>query len=450
MSGMNERQADLDRLDDLAARARRAGADAADAMLARSAALEASWRLGRNEGVERAEAAELGLRVFIGARQAVVSTTDLGADARGALVDRALAMARAVPEDPHCGLPDSDRLAADPPDLDLADEAEPASDSLLAAAAVAEDAARAVAGVTNSEGAQANWRRGEVAFATSNGFAGGYGATRFMLVASVVAGADTAMERDYAYHSARHRSDLDSPETVGRLAGERAVGRLDPRKQASGQVPVVFDPRVSGGFMRLLASLISGTAVARGTSCLRDRLGERLFAPGVTVVDDPHRPRGLSSRPFDGEGVGGRRTDVVDDGVLTGWLLDSRSARQLSLATTGHAARRPASAPAPAPSNLYLAPGRDSRDALIGAIDSGFYVTEMMGMSFNPTTGDYSRGASGFWIDKGEIGYPVSEMTVAGNLLEMFPAMTPADDLAFHYGLDAPTLRVDGMTVAGL
>lgn len=447
---MRDGEGDLDLLDDLIGRAQRAGSDAADAMLARSAALDASWRMGKNEGVERAESADLGLRVLLGKRQAVVSTTDLGVEARHALVERAMAMARAVPEDPYCGLLEVGQLAAGSLSLDLADDAEPASDTLLAAAAAAENAARAVAGVTNSEGAEASWRRGSVALATSNGFAGRYESTRFGIVASVVAGSDKAMERDYAWHTARHRADLDAPEEVGRLAGERAIRRLSPRKQKSGQVPVVFDPRVSGGFMRLFSSLISGTAIARGTSCLQDKRGEQLFAPGVTIVDDPHRARGLSSRPFDGEGSAGSRRNVVDKGVLTGWLLDSRSARQLDLPPTGHAARSPASTPSPAPSNLYMAPGSDSRERLLENVESGFYVTEMMGMSFNATTGDYSRGAAGFWIDRGTLAWPVSEMTVAGNLLDMFPAMTPADDLEFRYGLDAPTLRIDGMTVAGL
>ena len=447
---MNDRDGDLDRLDDLVARARRAGADAADAMLARSAALEASWRMGRNEGVERAEAADLGLRVFVGARQAVVSTTDLGAGARDLLVERALAMARAVPEDPHCGLPDAAGPASAPPALDLADASEPGSQELLDAAQAAEDAARAVAGVTNSEGAAASWRRGAVSLAASNGFAGRFEATRFGLSAAVVAGADTAMERDYDWRTARHREDLEAPETIGRRAGERAVARLGPRKRASARVPTVFDPRVSAGLVRLLAGVASGAAVARGTSCLRERRGEPLFAPGVSIVDDPHRARGLASRPFDGEGLAGGPLKIVDDGALANWLLDSRSARQLGLSTTGNASRGPAGTPSPGPSNFYMTPGSESPEALVGAIDSGFYVTEMMGMSFNAVTGDYSRGASGFWIEKGEIADPVSEMTVAGNILDMFPAVVPADDLEFRYGVDAPTLRVDGMTVAGL
>ena len=447
---MTKAGTDLDLLDDLIAKAKRAGADEADAMLVRATSLEAAWRMGVNEGVERAEARDLGLRVLVGRRQAVVSATEFGAGALAELVERALAMARAVPEDPYCGLPEPARIARAFADLDLADDHEPSADELLAAASEAEDAARAVAGVTNTEGAEASWSRSAVALCASNGFAGSYAGTRFTVVASVIAGSDTAMERDYDYHSARHHGDLEPAGEIGKRAGERAVKRLGARKQPSGRVPVVFDRRVSGGFLRLLAMSVSGTAVARGTSFLQDKLGETLFAGDIDVIDDPLRPRGLASRPFDGEGVAGARRAVVERGKLATWLLDSRSARQLGLETTGHAVRGPSSVPAPGPSNLYMAAGAPSPEALIGDIESGFYVTEMMGMSFNPTTGDYSRGAAGFWISHGAIAWPVSEMTVAGNLVEMFAHMTPASDLSFRYGLDAPTLRVDGMTVAGL
>lgn len=447
---MPDNGSDLDRLDSLIAKARAAGADAADAIMVRSASLDASWRMGKNEGVERSEASDLGLRVLVGKRQAVVSTTDPSEKAAAEIVERALAMARAVPEDPYCGLADPDRMAKQVPNLDLASDTEPGSDKLLEFASEAEDAARAVDGISNTEGAEASWGRTTVALANSDGFAGGYSGTRFGVVASVVAGHDTGMERDYDYHSARHLEDLEAPAAVGRRAGERAVKRLNPRKQKSGQVPVVFDPRVSGGFLRLLAMSISGSAIVRGTSFLRDKLGEKLFADGINIVDDPLRARGLSSRPFDGEAVACDRLNVIEDGRLATWILDSRSARQLEMETTGNAARGTSSPPSPSPSNFYMAAGSETPDQMIGAIDSGFYVTEMMGMSFNSTTGDYSRGAAGFWIDKGELAYPVSEMTVAGNLLDMFPQMTPASDLEFRYGLDAPTLRVDGLTVAGL
>jgi len=441
---------DLDLLSDLIARAKTAGADEADAMFVRSASQDATWRLGRNEGVERSEANDLGLRVLIGKRQAVVSTTDLGAGALAETVERAIAMARAVPEDPHCGLPEADRLATATAELYLTDDAEPSSDDLLAWAEEAEDAARAVDGITNSEGAEAGSYKGRLALAASNGFAGTYGSTRFGISVSVVAGSGTGMERDYEFLSTRHRSDLEAPGDIGRRAAERAVKRLDPRKQKSAQVPVVFDPRVSGGFLRLLAMVISGNTIARGTSFLQEKLGEQVFAPGISVIDDPLRPRGLSSRPFDGEGVAGEKRALIDDGRLTTWLMDSRSARQLGLQTTGHAARGTAGPPSPAPSNLSLSPGSLTPEALIGEIDGGLYVTEMMGMSFQATTGDYSRGAAGFWIENGELAYPVSELTVAGNLLDLFPRLTPADDLVFRYGADAPTLRIDGMTMAGL
>ncbi len=441
---------DLNLLTDLIAKAKAAGADAADAVAFRAASLSVAWRLGKTEGVERAEAEDLGLRVFVGRRQAVVSSTDSGAEALDELVERALAMARSVPEDPYCGLADEALLARAVPDLDLYDAQEPASESLLAAAEEAEDAARAVPGITNSEGAEASWGRSDVALAASNGFTGAYRTSSFSVVASVIAGKDTGMERDYDYATARHRDDLDSPADIGRRAGERAVERLGARKVESGHVPVVFDPRVSGGFARLLAGSISGASIARGTSFLKDKMEAQLFAPGIEVIDDPLRPRGLVSRPFDGEGVATQSRKLIDDGRLTTWLMDSRSARQLGLQSTGHASRGTSSPPSPSPSNLYMAPGAETPEALIGAIGNGFYVTEMMGMSFSGVTGDYSRGASGFWIEDGALAYPVSEVTVAGNLLDLFPRMTPADDLEFRFGVNAPTLRVDGMTVAGL
>ncbi len=439
----------LDLLGDLVRRARAAGADAADAVMFESASLSVAQRLGKSEGIERAESRALGLRVFRGRRHAVASSTDTAADALADLIERALAMARAAPEDPYCGLPDADHLAGEVADLDLCDEDEPAPEALVARAAAAEDAARAVAGVTNSEGAEAGWGRGAVWLVTSNGFAGGYAASEHSVGVSVIAGEGTAMERDYDFAQARFAADLMDPADVGRGAGERAVRRLDPRKAPSAQVPVVYDPRVARGLLRHLAGAIAGPAVARGTSFLKDRLGEAVFAPGVTVTDDPLRARGLRSKPFDGEGIATARRDIVADGVLTTWLLDQRSARQLGLDPTGHASRGASSPPSPAPTNLFLVPGTVSAAELIADIDQGFYVTELMGMGINSITGDYSRGAAGFWIETGEIAHPVSEVTVAGNLKDMFGALAAADDLDFRYGIDSPTVRIDGMTVAG-
>jgi len=440
----------LARLDDLVARARRAGADAADALLVDSTALSASWRMGRNEGVERSESVDIGLRVLVGRRQAVVSTTDVTWGALDQLVEQALAMARVVPEDPYVGLAPPERQAREIPDLDLADGAAPDATRLLALAEEAEDAGRAVPGVTNSEGGEAGWRRARVALVDSQGFAGSYRATSFSLVASMIAGSGTQMERDYDYATARHAADLDPPAKIGRQAGERARRRLGARKIKSATMAVVFDPRVAGGFLRLLASGLSGTAVARGTSFLKDRMGEAIFASGVTVVDDPLQSRGLASHPFDGEGVAVARRAMVDDGVLKSWFLDCRSARQLGLETAGHAARGTGSAPAPAPSNLYMEAGALAPDALIAETGTGLYVTEMMGMSFNPVTGDYSRGAAGFAIEGGRLGHPVSEVTVAGNLHDMFRSLVPANDLVFRYAMNTPTLRIDGVAVAGL
>ena len=441
--------APLDLLEELIARSGRLGADAADAVLVSGSALGAQCRLGALEELTRSESRTLGLRVFVGERQAIVSTTDLADGALTPLAERAIAMARAVPEDPYAGLADPARLARDWPSLDLADAGEPSADGLLTRALAAEDAARAVAGVTNSEGARAGWGRSEVMLVTSGGFAGGYTSSRYSVTAAALAGEGTAMERDYDWSSAVHEADLDDPETVGCRAGERAVRRLGAQKAHSGQVPVVYDPRIAGGLLSHLTGAISGPSIARGTSFLKDALETALFAAGTSIVDDPHRARGLRSRPFDGEGVGTERREIVADGVLRTWLLDSRSARQLDLATTGHATRGVGGPPSPSPSNLWLEPGAESADALIADVASGLYVTELIGMGVNGVTGDYSRGAAGFWIEGGEIAYPVSEVTVAGNLREMYRHLTPASDLAFRYGIDSPTVRIDGMTVAG-
>ena len=436
-------------LDDLICRSLAAGADAADGVMFESASLSVSHRLGQSEGVERAESRDVGLRVFCGKRQAIVSSTDTVPRALSELVERAIAMASAAPEDPYCGLAEAGRLAADFPDLELCDTAEPSPDALTERAAAAEDAARLVPGISNSEGAGADWSRGKVTLATSAGFSAAYATSQHSISTSVIAGEGAAMERDYDYAVARYVADLADPETIGRTAGRRAVRRLNPQKASSGQFPVIYDWRVAGGLLNHLAGAISGPAVARGTSFLKDSLGQAIFATGVTITDDPRRLRGLRSKAFDGEGVTTAARDIIADGVLTTWLLDSRSARQLDMETTGHAARGASSPPSPGPTNFYLEPGTETPEALIGAVDKGFLVIELIGMGVNPVTGDYSRGAAGFWIENGEITHPVSEMTVAGNLKDMFANLTPADDLVWRYGIDAPTVRIDGMTVAG-
>ena len=439
----------LELITGLIAKAKAAGADAADALYVESVSISHAQRLGEIEKLERSESQDLGLRVFVGKQQAVVSSTDHSPTVLDELVARVVAMARSVPEDPHCGLAEPGLLAREIPDFDIFDASEPAPEALIELAREAEDAARAVAGVTNSEGAEASWGRSRVALAASNGFAGGYENSRHTLAVSVLAGKGLEMERDYDYSSTVHGADMISPAEVGQSAGEKAVRRLGARKVKSAKVPIVYDPRVSGGLLGHLSGAINGAAIARGTSFLKDKMGEAVFAAGITIVDDPHRPRGLRSKPFDGEGVANARREVVADGRLTTWLLDTRSAHQLGLETTGHAARGTSSPPSPSATNLYLEAGEVSRDDLIAGIDRGLYVTELIGFGVNGVTGDYSRGAAGFWIEGGELTYPVNEITVAGNLIEMYKHLIPADDLTFRYGVDAPTLRIDGMTLAG-
>lgn len=437
-------------LSDLVARAKKAGADAADGVVIDSVSLSLGWRLGKLERLERSESADIGLRVLVGRRQAMVSSSDRSAAALEDLVERAVAMARTVPEDPYAGLADPALLATEFPDLDSCDPVEPSAEQLLDLVRRAEDSARAVDGVTNSEGADAGWGRSAVAVVGSNGFAHAYAVTHGSLSVAVLAGTGAdGMERDYDYTTAVHMADLRGPEEVGREAGHRAVRRLGARKVKTCQVPVVFDPRVSRGLVGSLAGAINGAAVARGTSFLKDKLGARILKPGMTVVDDPHRRRGLRSRPCDGEGVATRRRAIVEDGVLTTWLLDCRSARQLGMVSTGHASRGTASPPSPSASNLNLEPGPVTVAEMIGDIPNGFYVTELFGQGVNMVTGDYSRGAAGFWIEGGEIAYPVAEITVAGNLRDMLPNLTPANDLVLRYGVDCPTVRIDGLTVAG-
>lgn len=436
-------------LDDLLARAKAAGAEAADTVHLNGISLSHAQRLGKLERLEREEGNDLGLRVFLGKRQASVSSTDMTPAALDALVERAMAMARAVPEDPYCGLAEPAELAREIPEIDICDRDEPAPGILIERARSCEDVARAVSGITNSEGAEAGWGLSRITLAASNGFSGGYAVSRHSLAVSVLAGEGADMERDYDFTNVVYGADLEDPATVGRRAGEKAVKRLGARKPESGRITVVFDPRVSASLIGHMAGAISGPAVARGTSFLKDKLGQEIFAKGVTVIDDPHRPRGLRSKPFDAEGLATTRRKIVDDGRLTTWILSLSSARQLGMSSTGHAARGASGPPSPAAANLYMAPGPVSPADLMADISQGFYVTEMMGMGVNGVTGDYSRGASGFWIEKGELTYPVSEVTVAGNLNEMFRNLTPADDLEFRYGTNAPTLRVEGMTVAG-
>jgi PmbA protein len=440
---------DIDLLQDLVGRARRAGADAADAVLFEGTSLSHARRLGKTEKLERSESQDLGLRVLVGKQQAIVSSSDRSPKMLAELVERTLAMARAVPEDPYCGLADPDQIAHDWPQLEMLDPVEPTAEALIERARACEEAALAVTGVTNSEGAEAGWGRSRIALVASNGFAGGYAGSHHGVSVAVVGGSGQQMERDYDFANAVYAADLRDPAEIGRSAGERTVKRLGARKMPTCRCPVVLDPRVARSFLSHLLGAISGPSIARGTSFLKDKLGRRIFPAAITIAEDPHRQRGHRSKPFDAEGLPNRRRALVDKGVLTTWLLDLRSARQLGLQSTGHAARGTASPPAPAATNVWIEPGTQTPAELMTDIKSGFYVTELMGMGVNGLTGDYSRGAAGFWIENGDIAFPVSEMTVAGNLNDMFLRLVAANDLEFRVGADAPTLRIDDLTVAG-
>lgn len=439
-----------DRAQSLVDAARKAGADAADARYVCNASTGVSVRLGAMEDVEQSEGEEIGLRIFVGQRSATVSASDLERESLGALVDRCLAMAREAPEDPYATLaPQELLMTAPPPALDIVDETQPDPAALKARALAVEDAARAISGITNSEGGGASMGRSQIALATSHGFAGSYAATSHGTWASVLAGEGAGMQRDHASHSARHLADLEAAEDIGRRAGERAVARLGAEKIKGGPMPVIFDPRVSGGLIGHLIGAIAGSAITRRSSFLLDDMGKQLFDSHVSIIDDPLITRGLRSRPFDGEGLPTHRTALIDNGVLTGWLLDSASAKQLGLQPTGHASRGTSGAPGVSATNVHMAAGSTSPAELMQGIKRGVYVTELIGMGVNPVTGDYSRGASGFLIEDGVLTHAVTEITIAGTLKEMFAALVPANDLEFRYAINAPTLRIDGMTVAG-
>lgn len=440
----------LSLLNDLVAKARSAGADAADAVAVGGESLSIDWRGGKLEHVERSEGSDIGLRVLIGQRQAAAATSDPSPKALEALIERVVAMAKAAPEDPTAGLADPSQLAADWPALDLEDPAEPPVGEIQARAAAAEAAMLAVPGVSeNSEGAGATWGRRSLSVVASNGVSAAYRRTGSSVAAVALAGEGTAMERDYYAHRAVHAADLEDAAEIGRKAGERAVQSLGARKIKGCQVPILFDRRISGGLLGHLAGAINGQSIARGTSFLRESLGEKVFGDGIDVVDDPRRLRGLASAPFDGEGLPAEPLSLIADGVLQQWLLNLATARQLGLESNGRATRSIGSAPGVGSTNLYMKPGAVSREEMIASVEQGLLVTSLIGQGVNLITGTYSRGCTGFWIEKGEIAYPVSEITIAGNLKDMFREAQPADDLEFRAGTNAPTIRIDGMTVAG-
>lgn len=432
----------------LVERGMKSGATAADAIYVGDRSSGVQVRLGELEDVSRSEGEGIGLRLFIGERSATVASSDLSDEVLTALVDRCLSMAQNAPNDPFAGLAPTELLqTGNLPSLDIVDGREPDPTELRARALEAEKAATAVAGVTNSNGASASASGAVVALATSGGFSGAYNTSGHGCSASVIAGEGPTMQRDYAWHSVRHLEDLEDAATIGRRAGERAIARLNPGRPKPGKYPVILDPRVASGLLGHFAGAISGAAIARKTSFLQDKLGQLVFAPKVTIIDDPLRVRGLRSRPFDAEGLPVARRELVKNGILTTWIAESASARQLGIAPTGHAARGTSGAPSATTTNIYIEAGTKSRAELLAAFPEAVLVTELIGHGVNPVTGDYSRGASGFMVRNGEITEPVAEITVASNLVDMFASLEPANDLEFRYGSDSPTLLIPEMTV---
>ncbi|MBB3608454.1 TldD/PmbA family protein [Rhizobium sp. BK602] len=438
----------LSRASQLIDLARKAGADAADAVVVRSRAQSVSVRLGKVEGTESSESDDFSLRVFVGNRVASVSANP-GFDLT-ALAERAVAMARVSPEDPFACLADEADLARTYPDLELFDPTEVSSAELREAALAMEEAALAVPGVSNSSGSGASAGMGGLVLVTSHGFAGHYMGSRFSRSVSVIAGEGTGMERDYDFDSRLYFADLEASEEIGRRAGERVVKRVNPRQVPTGKdVTVVFDPRVARGFVGHIAGAINGASVARKTSFLRDKMGQQVLKAGLSITDDPLIVRGPASRPFDGEGVSGKRLVMIEDGVLKHWFLSTSTAREIGgLRTNGRGARG-GTAVSPSSTNLALEPGDISPEELIRNVGNGFYVTELIGQGVNMITGEYSRGATGFWIENGELTFPVSEVTIASNLKDMFMRVTPASDIDRDFGVAAPTLAIEGMTLAG-
>ena len=429
----------LNQAEDLLRAAKAAGAEVAETSMSVGASLSVQRRLGKIEETERAEGRGMSLRVFIGKQNASVSAGSIDPAAFQRLAEQAVAMARVVPEDIYAEIPDAPP-AIDAAFLDLDDAVEPSMEMLIARAAAAEGAALAVSGITNSEGASASWGRSQSVLVTSKGFAGHYTRSNHSVSATAIAGTGTGMQRDYDYSSAVHGADLEDPALLGQRAAKQALDRLNPSRPKTARLPVVFDPRVSGSFLSSLSGAISGAAIARGTSFLKDKMGAQIFAPNITIIDDPFRVRGQRSRAFDGEGQRGAKRAFIENGVLTSWILDTRSANQLGLKTTGHAG---------GVSNFYLEAGDITPDALMADIADGLYVTEMMGGGVNGITGDYSRGATGFMIRDGKLAEPVAEFTIAGHALSIFAELRPANDLVFKRGINAPTIRVEGLTLAG-
>lgn len=437
-------------LADLLAHARAFGAGAADASMAARESLSADVRLGELEGVEREETRSVALRAFVGKQAAAASSSDVSPAGLKALAERVVAMAKSAPEDKYAGLLASEYRAQDFPDLDTHDDARPDAAVLEDLARTAEAAALAIDGIANSGGAEASWEAGESTYATSDGFLGARRGTAYSLSVSPIAERNGAKERDWEYRTRRFFDELPGAAEIGRIAGERAAARLGARKLESTRAGVIFDRRIAGSVIGPAMSAINGAAVARGTSFLKDKLGQRVFAPGFEIAEDPLRLRALSSRAFDGEGGRVSARKLIDDGAVTTWLLNAAAARQLNMAPTGHATLGHGGPPGIGATNLAIKAGSDDLAALMRNAGRGLFVTEMFSPSLNINTGDWSVGVAGQWFENGEIAFPVSEVTVAGNLIEMYARLVAGADLDERGSLVAPSLFVDDLAIGGL
>ncbi len=430
-------------------KAKKKGADSADAISMSSQSISVSQRLGKKEDLERSESSGFGLRVFIGKKQAIVSSTDHSDNEIDELIQRAIDMAKVAPDDPYVGISDLNTSSKNLKKLNLLDSFEPTIDNLYENVSIAEEAALSMKGITNSEGSSASWSKASIALVNTNDFFGSYSGSTFSISTAVIAGNGAAMERDYDYSVSRHKKKLEDPKLIGINAAKRAIKRLNPVKIDSSELPVVFDWRVSSSLLGHFAGAINGQSIAKKTSFLNEMMNKQVFKKGVNIIDDPLISDGLASKPFDGEGIPTNKIDLVSNGKLNNWILDLASSRQLNLKTTAHASRGTSSVPFPSPTNLYLQPGDASLEEIIGDLRKGIYITELIGMGVNGVTGDYSRGAAGFLIENGELTYPISEITIAGNLLSMFANLTPANDLKFKNRTNSPSVLVNKMIVAG-
>lgn len=436
----------IDKASALVEAARKAGADSCDAVIIHSQSVSVSVRLGKVESTEASENDDFALRVFVGKKVASISA-NLSSPPQE-LAERAVAMAKVSPENPFEGLADRSLLNNAPKDLDLVDPFIPDSDKLTDEAFEIENAALSVKGVTNSGGASSTYGRGGLTLVTSDGFCGSYQSSRFSYSCSALAGEGTTMERDYDYTTALHHGDLDRASKIGQNAGERAVSRLHARQAKTGRVDVIFEPRMARGIASHIAAMVNGAAVARKTSLLQNRMGEKIMKETINITDNPLKIRGNASRPFDGEGVEGTPLNIIENGILKNWFLSSSVAKELNLKTNGHGVRSSSSVQ-PSSTNFAIEPGDQSPEEIMKAVKNGFYVTELFGHGVDLITGQYSRGASGFWIENGELAYPISEVTLGSNLLDMLAHLTPANDIDRRYGTAAPTLLIEGMTLAG-